>query len=52
MPGHFNYVYKKFLQEIFRKFNGTKEYIKERIEELFNERELSAEEVTYLFTKN
>ena len=45
-------VYKIVLQEVCKKFNGTKEYIKKRIEELCNEKKLSAEEVTYLFTNN
>ena len=40
------------LQEVCEKFNGTEEYIKKRIEELFNERKLSAEQATYLFTNN
>ena len=45
-------VYKIVLQEICEKFNGTEEFIKERIEELSNEKKLSEEEVTYLFTNN
>ena len=45
-------VYKIVLQEVSGKFNGTEEYIKKRIEELCNEKKLSAEEVTYLFTNN
>ena len=45
-------VYKIVLQEICEKFNGAEEYIKKRIEELCNEKKLSAEEVTYLFTNN
>ena len=40
------------LQEVCEKFNGTEEYIKKRIEELFNERKLSVEQATYLFTNN
>ena len=45
-------VYKIVLQEVCEKFNGAEEYIKNRIEELYNEKKLSAEEVTYLFTNN
>ena len=45
-------VYKIVLQEVCEKFNGAEEYIKKRIEELCNEKKLSAEEVTYLFTNN
>ena len=45
-------VYKIVLQEVCKKFNGTEEYIKKRIEELCNENKLSPEEVTYLFTNN
>ena len=42
-------VSKKVLRELCEKFNGAEVYIKERIEELFNENKLSVEEVTYLF---
>ena len=42
-------VYKKVLQELCEKFNGTEGYIKERIEKLCRENKLSVEEVTYLF---
>ena len=45
-------VYKQVLQEVFEKFNGAEQYIKERIEVLCSESKLSAEEVTYLFTNN
>ena len=45
-------VYKIALQEVCEKFNGAEEYIKKRIEELCNEKKLSAEEVTYLFMNN
>ena len=45
-------VYKIVLQEVCEKFNGAEEYIKKRIEELCNEKKLSAEEVTYLSTNN
>ena len=40
------------LQEVCEKFNGTKEYIKKRIEEQCKENKLSAEAVTYLFASN
>ena len=46
-------LYKIILQEVCEKFNGTEEeYIKKRIEKLCNEKKLSPEEVTYLFTNN
>ena len=45
-------VYKKVLQEVSEKFNGAKQYIKERIEVLCSENKLLAEEVTYLFPNN
>ena len=45
-------VYKKVLQEVCEKFNGTEQYIKERIELLCSESKLSVEEVTNLFTNN
>ena len=45
-------VYKIVLQKICEKVNGAEEYIKKRIEELCNEKKISAEEVTYLFTNN
>ena len=45
-------VYKIVLEEVCETFNGTEQYIKERIEQLCNEKKLSAEEVTYLFTNN
>ena len=45
-------VYKTVLQEVWKKFNGVEEYIKKRIQELCNEKKLSAEEVTYLFMNN
>ena len=41
-------IYKKVLQEVCEKFNGVEAFVKERIEELCNEKKLSAEEVTYL----
>ena len=45
-------VYKIVLEAVCETFNGTEQYIKERIEQLCNEKKLSAEEVTYLFTNN
>ena len=41
-------IYKKVLQEVCEKFNDVETFVKERIEELCNEKKLSAEEVTYL----
>ena len=40
-------IYKKILQEVCEKFNSVEAFAKERIEELCNEKKLSAEEVTY-----
>ena len=40
-------IYKKVLQEVCEKFNGVGVFVKEKIEELYNEKKLSAEEVTY-----
>ena len=45
-------VYKIGLQEVREKLHGAEEYIKKRTEELCNEKNLSTEEVTYLFTNN
>ena len=45
-------VHKIVLQEVCEKFNGAEEYSKKRIEELCNERKLSPEQLTYLFTNN
>ena len=45
-------VYKKVLQEVWEKFNGAEDFIKERIEELCSNGKLSVEEVTYLFMNN
>ena len=39
-------IYKTVLQEFCEKFNGVEDFVKERIEELCNEKKLSAEEVT------
>ena len=41
-------IYKKVLQEVCEKFNDAEAFVGERIEELCNEKKLSAEEVTYL----
>ena len=41
-------IYKKVLQEVCEKFSGAEAFVRERIEELCNEKKLSAEEVTYL----
>ena len=41
-------IYKIVLQEVWERLNGTEQYIKERIEQLCNEKKLSREEVTYL----
>ena len=45
-------VYKIILQEVCEKCSGAEEYIKKKIEELCNEKKLSGEEVSYLFTNN
>ena len=42
-------VYKKVLQKVCEKFDGTEEFIKEKIEEIYSNRKLSVEEVAYLF---
>ena len=41
-------IYKKVLQEVCEKFNDVEAFVKDRIEELCNEKKLSAEEVSYL----
>ena len=41
-------VYKKVLQELCKKFDGAKEFIKDNFEEISN-KTLSMEEVTHLF---
>ena len=43
---------KNVLQELWEKFNGVEQYIKERIEDLCSESKLSVEELTYLFMNN
>ena len=40
-------IYKNVLQGVLEKFNDVKAFVGERIEELCNEKKLSAEEVTY-----
>ena len=45
-------VYKKMLQEVCDKFGCTKEFIKEKLEEICSNGKLSVEEVTYLFMNN
>ena len=40
-------IYETVLQEVYEKFNDVAAFIKKRIEELCNEKKLSAEEVTY-----
>ena len=45
-------VYKRVLQEVFEKFDGAKEFIKEKVEDVCNNGKLSVEEVTYLFMNN
>ena len=39
-------VYKKVLQQLCKKFDGAKEFIKDKIEEICNNKKLSVEEVT------
>ena len=41
-------IYKIVLQ-VCEKFNGTEQYIKERIEELSNEKKILAKEVTFIW---
>ena len=45
-------TYKEILQEVCEKFNNAEAFVRETFEELFNEKKLSAEEVTYLFMNN
>ena len=40
-------AYKRVLQEVCEKFSGVEEYIKKRIEEVCDEKELPGEEVSY-----
>ena len=39
-------VYKKVLQEVCKKLDGTEEFIRDKIEEYFNNEKLSKGEVT------
>ena len=45
-------IYKKVLQEVCEKFNDAESFLREIIEELCNEKKLSAEEVTYLIVND
>ena len=40
-------VYRKVLQEIWEKFDGAEEFIRDRIQEICCNKNLSAEEITY-----
>ena len=40
-------VYRKVLQEIWEKFDGAEEFIRDRIQEICCNKKLSAEEITY-----
>ena len=42
-------VYKKVLQKVCKEFDGAKEFIKDKIEEICSNGKLSKEEVNYLF---
>ena len=42
-------IYKNVLQKVCEKFDNAEAFVREGIEELSNEKKLSAEEVTYLF---
>ena len=46
---HYLNVYKKVLQEICEKFDGAKEFVRDKIEGICSNEKLSAEEVTYSF---
>ena len=39
-------VYKKVLQYVYEKFDGAKEFIRDKIEEICSNEKLSVEEVT------
>ena len=39
-------VYKKVLQEVCEKFDGAKEFIRDKIKEICSDEKLSVEEVT------
>ena len=45
-------IYKKVWQEFCEKFNDAEAFARERIAGLCNEKKLSTEEVTYLFTND
>ena len=45
-------VYKKVLQEVCEKFDGTEEFIKDKIEKICSNKNLSVEELTYLVMNN
>ena len=45
-------ICKKVLQEVCEKFNDAESFLREIIEELCNEKKLSAEEVTYLIVND
>ena len=45
-------VYKIVLQEVCEKFIGAEEYIQKINKELCDEKKLSGEEASYLFTNN
>ena len=45
-------VYKKVLQEVFEKFDGAEDFIKDKIEEICSNKKLSVVKVTYLFKNN
>ena len=40
-------VYRKVLQEIWEKFDGAEQFIRDRIQKICCNKKLSAEEVTY-----
>ena len=45
-------AYKKVLQEVCKKFDGAKEFIKDKIEEICSNEKLSVVEVACLFMKD
>ena len=44
-------VYKKVLQEVCEKFDSPKEFIKDKLEEIYSNKKLSVEGVTYFVYK-
>ena len=44
-------VYKKVIQEVCEKSDGPKEFIRDKLEEIYSNKKLSVEEVTYFFYK-